>query len=120
MSVVVTINTSLSIKLGDYGFAYTLTLYTPNGDGTYTLKDLTSVTTATLKVYRAGGAAAVLLTKTLTILSPPTNGQVQYLVAQTDTTTLGVGAFLAEVQLTATGYQESTLDPFQYQVGYGP
>jgi hypothetical protein len=120
MSVVVPINTSVNVKLGDNGYAINFTLYTDNGDGTYTIKDLSSVTSATLKVYRRGASASVLLTKALTILNPASNGVVQWTLAASDTTTLGAGSFQAEIQLTASGYQESTQDPFQLQVTDAP
>jgi len=118
-SVVVNISNAVSIKLGDYGFGINFTIYLDNGDGTFTLKDLTNLT-ATLKVYRAGAASTVLLSKSLSILNPPANGVCQWVVGATDTTVIGAGNWSAEIQLTGAGYQESTSDPFQVQIVYAP
>ena len=82
-------------KKGDRLPSIVATLKKPDG----TIQDLTSATGVTFVYYPAGGGASK--GGACTILSPATNGQVQYDPVSADTDT--VGQFFGEFVVTFTG-----------------
>jgi len=96
---------------GDTGPQLRLTL---TDEDTGTATDLTS---ATVKLhFKAAGAASVLYTKTLSILSPPTNGiaVVNWTTGQLD---YPAGTYQGEIEITrGSGTIETLYDIIKFKI----
>jgi hypothetical protein len=95
-----------TLQKGDYGVVKQATIMTlpPNS----VVKDLSGLT-ATLIVW-AGDPSNPVLTVGINIVSPPTQGIVQWVVGQSDMETLEplLTGYSAQIQFTAAGYQSTT------------
>ena len=113
-----TVLVTWTVYQGDVGVTKLMTIV----DSTYTVRNLTGMTGATLKIYRPGfnDASYEFATITCSIPSPPTMGQVQWVVGATDLANVPPGTYAASIILTAAGgYQEHTL-PFTFYVRAAP
>jgi hypothetical protein len=97
-----------SVIAGNYGYPINISIYASSGSA----KDLTDYTQATLKIWEAGSTADFLST-IVTILSPATQGIVQYTIGETDFPTGSAGTYWWSVILTNLSVgaptEESTL-----------
>lgn len=93
----------LTIPRGDKGFRLSFTVKDADGDA-YTLTGYT----INMKVWRKGNSGTVLLTATCTI-DEAASGTCYYDTQAADfTTTCPEGDYVIELELTKTGYIEST------------
>lgn len=92
-----------SVVMNDKGYTIYITINQKTGG----VKDLTGYTGATLKIW-APGAITNYLTASMTIVSPPTLGQVSYTVTATDFPTVGAYKWIVTL-LSGVTVKESTL-----------